>query len=196
MSNPYQPQQPGQQPWGQQPGQPPQPQWGQPQQQPGWGGQPQPGQQPQWGQPQQPAPNTPGGGFPGGPGTPGGGFPGGPGAAPYGAPPQGKSGGSAKKPLLYGLVGLVLIGVVFGVLAVLGVFTTKVLDTRAVQTGVQKVLTENFGIAKVTAVTCPNRPEIKQGNTFTCTATVDGKQRQVPVKLTNNEGEYEVGQPK
>ncbi|MGO1052469.1 DUF4333 domain-containing protein [Crossiella sp. CA198] len=191
MSNPYQPQQPQ---WG---GQPQQPNpYQQPQQplpaQPQWGGQPTPPP----GYPQQGAPTPPPGyPQPQGPGGPGGPY----GGAPYGGPPQQgpkKSDGSAKKPLLYGLVGVVLIGLVFGVLAFLGVFTSKVLDTKAVQTGVQKVLTENFGIAKVTAVTCPNQPAIKAGNTFTCTATVDGKQRQVPVKVTNDSGEYEVGQPK
>ncbi|MCO1577506.1 DUF4333 domain-containing protein [Crossiella sp. SN42] len=182
MNNPYQPQQP---------------QWGQPQQpnpyqQPQWGGQP----APQPGYPQQGAPTPP-------PGYQQPQGPGGPGGAPYGSAPYGgpqqqpkKSDGGMKKPLLYGIVGLVLIGVVFGVLAVLGVFTSKVLDTKAVQQGVQKVLTENFGIAKVTGVSCPNQPAIKAGNTFTCTASIDGKQRQVPVKVTNDSGEYEVGQPK
>lgn len=191
MSNPYQPQQP---------------QWGQPQQ-PGPYGQP-PQQQPQWGGQPTPPPGYPqpgmgtpppgypqqGPGGPGGPGMPGPyGQPGQPGQPPQQKP---KGDGSAKKPLLFGLVGLVLIGVVFGVLAFLGVFTTKVLDTKAVQQGVQKVLTENFGMAKITSVSCPSSPEIKQGNTFTCTVTADGKQRQVPVKVTNDQGEYEVGQPK
>ncbi|WP_405165081.1 DUF4333 domain-containing protein [Nocardia sp. NBC_01499] len=163
-------QQPGQQPqWGQQPN----PQWGQPGQpsQPQWGqAQPQDwqqGQQPQWGQ-QQPQ---------------------------WGAqapPPQ--SGGKGKG-LIIGLVvlGVVVIGAIIALVLVL---TSKdKLDQSAVQDGVKKVLTDSYGIQDVSDVSCPSGQEVKVDATFDCNLKVSGEGKKVTIKITKDDGTYEVGRP-
>jgi hypothetical protein len=213
MSTPYggnDPQQWGQQPqYGQQPGgayppsgpQPQQPGYGQsqgPQHQQQWGQQPQYGQQPgypqqppQYGQPQQ---EQPGGAYPpqqyGQPGQYDYGQPG------YPGPPQAGE-KKSKKGLLIGIVALVVAGALVGVLGFVapGFFVTKVFDNQAVQTGVTKVLTQNYKIAGVTGVTCPAQQEVKDGLTFECTANVAGKPVRVPITVKGTGGNYEVGTP-
>ncbi|MCO1656084.1 DUF4333 domain-containing protein [Pseudonocardia humida] len=193
--------QPGQQGWGEQ--QYGQQQYGQPQgyggqygqpgqqgyggqQQGGWGGQDQqPGQQ-AWGGQGQATQH-----WPGDPNQQqwGGGYP----PLPD-APAQG--GGRSKMPLILGIVAAVLIAAAVGVLGFWtpGFFVTKVFDTGAVQAGVQKVLTDEYGLA-VESVTCGQDIRVDNGATFECDATIDGQPRKVPVKVTSAEGDYEVGRP-
>ncbi|ANZ25137.1 MULTISPECIES: DUF4333 domain-containing protein [Rhodococcus] len=203
---PGQGQTPGQQ-WGQQPGQGQQwgqpqqgqPQWGQPAQGQQWGqqgqqtpgqpqqGQPQWGQQPgqgqQWGQPQQGQPQwgqQPGQQW------------GSTGASQWNAgAPQQKS----KTGLIVGLAvaGLVVIGAIIGAVLLLGGNDT--LDPEAAQAGVEKVLTESYGATDVSDVQCPDGEEVKAGNSFECTLTVDGQFRSVTVTFTDDEGTYEVSRP-
>jgi hypothetical protein len=169
-------QQPQQQ-WGQQPQQPwaPQPntQWqppGQQGQQPQWGQQPQDwqqGQQPQWGQ-QQPQWS--------------------------GQQPAQQSGGKGKG-LLIGLVvlGVVVIGAIIALVLVL---TAKdKLDQSAVQDGVKKVLTDSYGIQDVSDVSCPSGQEVKVDATFDCNLKVSGEAKKVTIKITKDDGTYEVGRP-
>ncbi|MEU2035257.1 DUF4333 domain-containing protein [Nocardia amamiensis] len=166
--------QPQQQQWGQQPQQPQQPQWGQQpaQGQPQWG-QPQQqdwgqqGQQ-QWGQPQQQW------------------------GAPAQQPPQ--QGGKGK-----GLViGLSLLGVVVvgAIVALVLLLTAKdQLDQAAVQDGVKKVLSDSYGIQDVSDVTCPSGQEVKVDATFVCDVKVSGEAKKVTIKITKDDGTYEVGRP-
>jgi hypothetical protein len=109
------------------------------------------------------------------------------------SPAQG--GGRSKLPLIIAAVVVVLLAAV-GVLGFWkpGFFVTKVFDTNAVQTGVQKVLTDEYGLA-VETVTCGQNIQVDNGATFTCQATVDGQPREVPVKVTSADGDYEVGRP-
>ncbi|MEV0292018.1 DUF4333 domain-containing protein [Nocardia sp. NPDC050710] len=172
-----------QQQWGQpQTGGQPQQQWGQPPAgQPQWGQQPQQdwsqqpqqqwGQQPQqqWGQqPQQ--------------------------QWGQGQQPAPASGGKGK-----GLIiGLAVLGVVvLGAIAALVVVLTSKdkLDQTAVQDGVKKVLTDSYGIQDVADVSCPSGQEVKVDATFECTLKVSGEQKKVNVKITNENGTYEVGRP-
>ncbi|CAM4293536.1 DUF4333 domain-containing protein [Nocardia ninae] len=162
------PQQPGQQQWGQQPN----PQWGQPgQQSQPWGQtQPQDWQQgqPQWGQ-QQPQPQW------GGQQQP---------------PPQSKGKGL--------VIGLVVLGVVVigAIVALVLVLTSKdKLDQAAVQDGVKKVLTDSYGIQDVSDVTCPSGQEVKVDATFDCNLKVSGEGKKVTIKITKEDGTYEVGRP-
>lgn len=74
-----------------------------------------------------------------------------------------------------------------------GFFVTKVLDQTAVQNGVTQMLATYGDTA--TAVSCPAKQEVKAGTTFTCTATIDGKQQQVTVTVQNDNGDYQVGHP-
>lgn len=170
--------QPAGQQWGQQGQQTPgQPQQGQPQ----WGQQP--GQGQQWGQPQQGQPQwgqQPGQQW------------GSTGASQWNAgAPQQKS----KTGLIVGLAvaGLVVIGAIIGAVLLLGGNDT--LDPEAAQAGVEKVLTESYGATDVSDVQCPDGEEVKAGNSFECTLTVDGQFRSVTVTFTDDEGTYEVSRP-
>lgn len=211
--------QPGQEQWGQeqwgqpQPGygQPPygQPQYGQPQygqppygQQPG-GAYPPSGPQLQPnpyapGYPQQPGYGPPSQGqpypqqYPAGPYQQQGTYPG------YGQRQPGD--GPQKKSNLPLWIGIGVLVLVVGTVAFLGFvapgwFTAKVFDTNAVQQGVQQVLTEQYQIAGVESVTCPDSQEVTVGHTFECTATINGEQQAVPITVTSEEGNYEVGKP-
>ncbi|MFE7799250.1 DUF4333 domain-containing protein [Nocardia sp. NPDC057440] len=177
-----QPSQPNQPQWGQQPSQPNQPQWGQQPAQPGpqdWGQQPQQppqqdwgqqGQQPQWGQQgQQPQ---------------------------WGQAQQipTQSGGKGKG-LIIGLgVGALL--VVGAIIALVLVLTSKdELDNTAVQDGVKKVLSDSYGIQDVADVSCPSGQKVEVDATFTCSLKVSGEQKKVTVKITKDDGTYEVGRP-
>lgn len=182
-----QPQQPGQQPpqWGQSQPQHPQPtgpqQWGQtqpppqdwnaqagnPQQQ--WGQQAQQPQQ-QWGQqPQQ----------------------------PWGQPPVGPQPSSGGKSMGL-IIGLVVAGVLVLVAIVSLLFvllSSDELDQTAVQDGVAQVLKDSYGIADVSDVSCPSGQAVEVDSTFTCDLKVSGEDKQVTVKVTKDDGTYEVGRP-
>jgi Domain of unknown function (DUF4333) len=98
---------------------------------------------------------------------------------------------------------LVLAGVAVLVLALVGVlgfvtpgfFVTRVLDPAAVQEGVQDVLSDDYGVEGVADVTCPADVEVVGGAAFECRATVDGDAVRVPVLITNDDAEYQVGRP-
>lgn len=195
MTTPYGGNDPQQ--WGQAPQQPPQsggfpaqgypqqpPQYGQYPPQPQYGQQPGYPQQPQYGQyPQQQQPyyaQQPGQydyGHQGGFGT-----------------PVPRNGGGGK--LLW-----IITGVVVVVVAALGItgfwlpgfFVTKVLDQTAVQNGVKQMLA-TYGVT-ADGVSCPAKQEVKPGSTFTCTATIGGKQQQVTVTVQDADGNYQVGHP-
>ncbi|MEV7548049.1 DUF4333 domain-containing protein [Amycolatopsis sp. NPDC089917] len=166
----------GQQPqYGQQPGYP---QSG-PQQQPGY---PQSGpqQQPQYGQPQQQ-----------------------PGQYDYGQSQFPGTQGEAqdkpksKKGLFIGIGALVVIIAAIGVLGFVtpGWFNTQVFNNTQMQTDVQKLLTETYGIKEISAVACPSGQEVKDGVKFTCTATIEGKPQEVPITVKGDTGNYEVSPP-
>ena len=70
-----------------------------------------------------------------------------------------------------------------------------VFDSNALQTGVTKILTEDYGLANVSGVNCAQNIKVTQGATFTCSANVDGKPVTVPVRVTSSAGDYEVGRP-
>ena len=88
----------------------------------------------------------------------------------------------SKLPLILGIV-VVLVAIAVGVLGFYkpGFFVTKVFDSAALQTGVTKILTQDYGLANVTGVNCGQNIKVTQGATFTCSANVDGKPVTVPV---------------
>ncbi|MEU6562817.1 DUF4333 domain-containing protein [Nocardia nova] len=196
------PQQPQPEQWAQpqQPQAPQQPQWGQ-QSQPSWPQQPPAQSQPweptqqQWGQPPQPSQQQ------------------------WGQPPQGQqqwspqpdqSGqqwGSPQEPqltvtpakksrkgLIFGGIGALVVIVVAVVLAFVFLGSDK-LDNKAVQDGVQKVLKDSYGIDDVEGVSCPSGQKVEVGATFDCTLKVGGEAKKVTVKITKDDGTYEVGRP-
>lgn len=164
-------QQPQPQQWGQQP----QPQWGDPnQQQPQqWGdpGQQQWGQQPQaqagqWGQPAQ---------------------------QQWGQQPA--SGGGKKTGLIIGIAVAALVVAGGAVTAILLLTSKDQLDQAAVQTGVAKVLEDSYGIEDVKDVQCPAGQEVAVDATFTCDLKIGGEAKKVNIKITKEDGTYEVGRP-
>ncbi|MBF6331384.1 DUF4333 domain-containing protein [Nocardia transvalensis] len=186
--------------WGQQP---PQQQWGQPPQQHGWT----PAPQPQWGQSQPSWPQQP------------------PQSQPWDATQQQQQWGQpqqqwgqpqqqwgqpqqswdqqqlqptpakkSKKGLFIALGAAVVVIVVAVVLAVVFLGSDK-LDNKAVQSGVQKVLKDSYGIDDVQDVNCPSGQKVEIGKTFDCSLKVGGEQKKVTVKITKDDGTYEVGRP-
>jgi Domain of unknown function (DUF4333) len=185
------------------------PQWGQ---QPGYGGYygQQPYGQPQQ-QPEQPGQQQPYGGQPYGAqqgyGQQSYGQP----VTPYPQPGQqwqfpqtgaGQTPPPARKkrsalPWLLAAVGvLVIAAAVLAMLVATGRLSrTTTFDNTAVQNGVRDILTREYRIQNVTAVTCPSGQEVKAGRTFTCTANVGGTDRRVTITVKTDAGEYEVGRP-
>lgn len=197
--------------------------------QPGWGPtQAHPGQGP-YGPPQPyPGRPYPGGPYPGqqGPGPyPGQPYPGaeypGPGQAPYpGAGPHWAGGPQApqwgqgypplpdvsraprrsRTPLLVGgvVVALLAVGAVLAFVAP-GFLNTTVFDQAALQSGVQRVLVEDYGYPTVGEVTCGDPAQgpirVTAGASFTCSTTIDGAPAVVPVTITSGGGDYEVSRP-
>ncbi|MEV4124448.1 DUF4333 domain-containing protein [Nocardia sp. NPDC049707] len=169
--------QPGQPQWGQPnpQSQPSQPQWGQPQPSPPqWGQQPtqqdwsaQQGQQQPWQQGQQ---------------------------QPWQQTPQPSSGGKSKG-LFIGL-GVLAVAVIGAIVVLVLMLTSKdELDQAAVQDGVKKVLSDSYGIQDVADVSCPSGQQVKVDATFACNLKVSGEQKKVTVKITKDDGTYEVGRP-
>lgn len=94
------------------------------------------------------------------------------------------------------VLGLVIIAaVIVGILATSGALGRTTFDNVAVENGVKKILTEDYK-KNVGTVSCPAGEEVKAGRTFTCTANVDGQERQVTITVRTDGGEYEVGEPK
>jgi hypothetical protein len=203
-----------QQPWGQQPQQPQQPYgspgtpsggfpaqgggYGQPQQpygqQPygGYGQQQPTQQQPYGGYGQQPTQQQP---YPG-----------------YGQQPGGYPPATPAKKKSSAWIWIVTAVVVLAVAAflVLGLVTPgflnkKVLDESALEgdSGVKKILTStgqggySIPADQIQKVDCPANQEVKSGSTFACDVTfsTDPKNRVVDIKILDDKGTYEVGQP-
>lgn len=72
--------------------------------------------------------------------------------------------------------------------------TSRVLDGSSLNDGVKNILEDDYKLA-VDDVTCPDDEEVVVGNSFTCTVTMSGEQKQVQVTVKTTDGQYEVGQP-
>ncbi|MDT7709657.1 MAG: hypothetical protein QOG20_5264 [Pseudonocardiales bacterium] len=104
--------------------------------------------------------------------------------------------GRSKLPFILGGVGVLVVAAVLVLGFVTpGFFVSKVFDTAAVQSGVQKILTDSYGVQGVTAVTCGQDIAVTAGASFTCDATIDGQHVKVPVRITSSSGDYQVGRP-
>jgi len=75
-----------------------------------------------------------------------------------------------------------------------GLFTTTVFDQNAVQQGVQRILSDEYG-QHAQSVTCPADQEVRTGSSFTCQATIDGVRRDVTITVKTDAGKYEVARP-
>ena len=104
------------------------------------------------------------------------------------------SGKSSKTPLLI-IGGLVIVAVIAVAALLMSMNAKDTLSQSAAQQGVSKVLTESYGLTDVSDVSCPSGQKVEKDTTFTCTVLVDGDQREVTVKFTDDDGTYEVGRP-
>jgi hypothetical protein len=76
-----------------------------------------------------------------------------------------------------------------------GLLVTRVFDAAALQQGVTTVLADDYGVEGLTDVQCPANVEAVAGATFTCSAAIDGDAVTVPIRVTDDDGGYEVGRP-
>lgn len=94
--------------------------------------------------------------------------------------------------VLAGIGAVVVAALVVGALFWAGVLGSDRLDRTALQAGVNQVLTQDYGL-QVGAIACPEDVEVSAGTQFTCQAVVDGEQVEVPVVVTSDQGDYQVG---
>ncbi|MEJ2871567.1 DUF4333 domain-containing protein [Actinomycetospora sp. OC33-EN08] len=123
-----------------------------------------------------------------------------PGWAPPVRPPADPARRRRVRRLLLGLLlGLVVIAAV--VVALLAFLVGPrfarydVLDRAAVERGVTDVVTRDWK-RQATGVACPDDVRVRPGATFECTGTVDGRPVRIPVDVVDENGTYEVGQPR
>lgn len=115
---------------------------------------------------------------------------------PWGPPPA-PAGGGTSKPLMWVGIGLVGVAALVGVgLLASGLFSSKTLDQTAAEDGVEQIVTESYGARSVSGVSCPSGQQVKKGDSFECSLTVDGTAKKVAVTFTDDDGTYEVGRPK
>jgi hypothetical protein len=92
-----------------------------------------------------------------------------------------------------------IIGIVVAVLVVLAglavgallLFGKSTLDQSKIQSEIVRITQDAAGIAP-TAVTCPSGVEAKAGNTFTCTATLDGQPVSYTVSQDDDKGNVHI----
>ncbi|MDL9935911.1 DUF4333 domain-containing protein [Gordonia sp. ABSL1-1] len=117
----------------------------------------------------------------------------------FSAMAAGSGSGNGLSKVLYGVGAALLIAAVVVVVTAFWLpgWAPKKLDQSAAESGVQTVLTENYGIAKdqVSDVSCPSGQKIKSGDSFTCTVTVGGQKQQVKLTFLDDDGKYEVARP-
>ncbi|MGH3992207.1 MAG: DUF4333 domain-containing protein, partial [Pseudonocardiaceae bacterium] len=103
---------------------------------------------------------------------------------PYPRPGQLDDRGPAQKSalpwVLSGVGGIVVAVILILGFVTPGLFTTTVFDQDAVQDGVQRILSDEYG-QNAQSVICPTDQEVQTGSTFTCQATIDGEQRDVAI---------------
>jgi len=71
----------------------------------------------------------------------------------------------------------------------------RVFDHEAVAASVRRVLTEDYDIAGVREVTCPQGREVAAGNTFRCAVGISGDEQQVEITVEGDDGKYTVSPP-
>ncbi|HWE90303.1 MAG TPA: DUF4333 domain-containing protein [Pseudonocardiaceae bacterium] len=78
-----------------------------------------------------------------------------------------------------------------------GFLVSTVFDSSAMDSGVASILRNEYGYSDVQAadVTCPSNKPVTNGETFSCVANIDGSTKNVSIKVTSNDGNYEVFRP-
>ncbi|MDN5751430.1 MAG: DUF4333 domain-containing protein, partial [Pseudonocardia sp.] len=134
-----------------------------------------------------------------------------PGGQRYGAPQWGPQGypplpGASGRPerrttplIVAVVVALLAVGAVLAFVAP-GFLRPVVFDQAALDSGVQRVLVEGYGVVGVGEVVCGDPTQgpipVRTGDVFTCSTTVAGAPVTVSVTITSGSGDYEVSSPR
>ena len=107
-----------------------------------------------------------------------------------------QSGGKPKTGMWIGIGVAVVVIALLAIAAFVwpGFLNKQVLSQTAVQDGVTKILTQNYG-DKPTNVSCPSDEPVSVGTSFQCTATIGGQTKHIQVTVKTADGQYEVAQP-
>lgn len=70
----------------------------------------------------------------------------------------------------------------------------RTLDKAAAERGIAQILPA-YGVSDVSAVQCPDKQEVADGNRFECAIVAGGANQKVTVTFTDDEGTYEVSRP-
>ena len=76
-------------------------------------------------------------------------------------------------------------------LALVAVGCTRTLDTKGLETQIQRFLAERGG-PKMSQVSCPDGIKVQQGESFDCTATGDGSTWTIHVTQANDRGDVNI----
>ncbi|MEC3979361.1 DUF4333 domain-containing protein [Amycolatopsis sp. H20-H5] len=71
----------------------------------------------------------------------------------------------------------------------------RVFDATVMQADIAKILTGTYKLKDVGAVTCPPGQAVRDATAFSCTVSVGGKEKQIPITVTGDDGQYQVGAP-
>ncbi|WP_063695844.1 DUF4333 domain-containing protein [Amycolatopsis orientalis] len=71
----------------------------------------------------------------------------------------------------------------------------RVFDSRMMASAVTRLLTDDYKMANVGAVSCPDRQPVADGSRFQCTVDIAGTTKHVPITVTGTDGKYRVDPP-
>lgn len=75
------------------------------------------------------------------------------------------------------------------------VFPVSVLDPVAVGSEARIVLIEEYQYSGVGSVVCPGGVVVTAGTVFACETTIGGTTAMIPIRITSDSGDFEVGRP-
>lgn len=108
--------------------------------------------------------------------------------------PQKKS----KKALAAALItggSVAVLAIPLGILIGWWMQSNQYFEQAAVESQVEQVLGNDYGLAEVSEVTCPAEVKPEQGATFECTYVLNGESQSVPVTVGSEDGQLLIGSP-
>lgn len=71
--------------------------------------------------------------------------------------------------------------------------TVRFFDTERMNADVRRVMTEDYGVRGVRAVSCPRNEPVEAGASFVCRVELPGGGREVTITVESEQGRYRVG---
>ncbi|WP_409180503.1 DUF4333 domain-containing protein [Amycolatopsis sp. VS8301801F10] len=71
----------------------------------------------------------------------------------------------------------------------------RVFDSRVMASAVTRLLADDYKLANVGTVSCPDRQPVADGSRFQCTVDIAGTTKHVPITVTGADGKYRVDPP-